>query len=56
MAVEVTHMYPPEQIAGLSGEDAEALRNVPAASAFIRPVNWRPCNRGAAAIASPPGA
>jgi SAM-dependent methyltransferase len=36
VAVEVTHTYPPEQIAGLSGEDAEALRNVPAASAFIR--------------------
>ena len=28
--------YPPEQIAGLSGEDAEALREVPVASAFIR--------------------
>jgi len=36
VAVEVTHTYPPEQIAGLSGEDAEALREVPAASAFIR--------------------
>jgi arsenite methyltransferase len=36
VAVEVTHTYPPEQIAGLSGEDAEALRAVPAASAFIR--------------------
>ena len=34
--VEVTHTYPPEQIAGLSGEDAEALREIPAASAFIR--------------------
>ena len=31
-----THTYPPEQIAGLFGEDAEALREVPAASAFIR--------------------
>ncbi|HYQ84419.1 MAG TPA: arsenite methyltransferase, partial [Rubrobacter sp.] len=36
VAVEVTHTYPPEQTAGLSGEDAEALREVPAASAFIR--------------------
>ena len=36
VAVEVTHTYPPEQIAGVSGEDAEALRTVPAASAFIR--------------------
>ena len=36
VAVEVTHTHPPEQIAGLSGEDAEALRKVPAASAFIR--------------------
>ena len=36
VAVEVTHTYPPEQIAGLTGEDAEALREVPAASAFIR--------------------
>jgi arsenite methyltransferase len=36
VAVEVTHTYPPEQITGLSGEDAEALREVPAASAFIR--------------------
>ena len=39
VAVEVTHTYPPEQIAGLSGEDAEALREVPAASAFIRACN-----------------
>jgi len=36
VAVEVTYTNPPEQIAGLSGEDAEALREVPAASAFIR--------------------
>jgi arsenite methyltransferase len=36
VAVEVTHTYPPEQIAGLSGEDAEALSEVPVASAFIR--------------------
>ena len=36
VAVEVTHKYPPEQIAGLFGEDAEAIREVPAASAFIR--------------------
>jgi SAM-dependent methyltransferase len=36
VTVEVTHTYPPGQIAGLSGEDAEALREVPAASAFIR--------------------
>jgi arsenite methyltransferase len=36
VAVEVTHTYPPEQISGLSGEDAEALREVPTASAFIR--------------------
>jgi arsenite methyltransferase len=36
IAVEVTYTYPPEQIAGLSGEDAEALSEVPAASAFIR--------------------
>jgi arsenite methyltransferase len=36
VAVEVTYTYPPEQIAGLSGDDAEALREVPAASAFIR--------------------
>ena len=34
VAVEVTHTYPPEQIAGL--EDVEALREVPVASAFIR--------------------
>jgi arsenite methyltransferase len=34
VAVEVTYSYPPEQIAGLSG--AEALREVPAAIAFIR--------------------
>jgi 2-polyprenyl-3-methyl-5-hydroxy-6-metoxy-1,4-benzoquinol methylase len=33
---EFLHTYPPEQIAGLSGEDVEALREVPAASAFIR--------------------
>ena len=36
VALEVTHTYPPEQITGLSGEDAEALREVPAATAFIR--------------------
>src|SRR5215204_2429587 len=36
VAVEVSHTYPPEQIAGFSGEDAKALREVPAASAFIR--------------------
>jgi arsenite methyltransferase len=36
VTVKVTHTYPPGQIAGLSGEDAEALREVPAASAFIR--------------------
>jgi arsenite methyltransferase len=36
VAVEVTHTYPPEQIAGVSGEGAQALREVPAASAFIR--------------------
>ena len=36
VAVEVTHTYPPEQIAGQSGEDVEALRAVPVASAFIR--------------------
>ena len=36
VAVEVTHTYPPEQISGLSGESAEALREIPAASAFIR--------------------
>jgi arsenite methyltransferase len=36
VAVEVTHTYPPEQIAGLAGEGVEALRAVPAASAFIR--------------------
>jgi arsenite methyltransferase len=36
VAVEVTHTYPPEQIEGLSGEDGEALREVPAASAFVR--------------------
>src|SRR5215204_726507 len=36
VAVEVSHTYPPEQIAGFSGESAEALREVPAASAFIR--------------------
>src|SRR5215212_8543872 len=36
VAVGVTHMYPPEQIAGISGEGAEALLEVPAASAFIR--------------------
>src|ERR687890_170767 len=36
VAVEVTHTYPPEQIEGLSGEDAGALSEVPAARAFIR--------------------
>jgi len=36
VAVEVTYAYPPEQIAGLSGEEAAALREVPAASAFVR--------------------
>jgi arsenite methyltransferase len=36
VAVEVTHTYPPEQIAALTAEDAEALRAVPVASAFIR--------------------
>lgn len=36
VAVEVTHTYPPEQIAGQSGEDVEALSAVPVASAFIR--------------------
>ena len=36
VAVEVTHTYPPEQIEGLSGENIEALREVPAASAFVR--------------------
>ncbi len=36
VAVEVTHTYPPEQVAGLAGEDVEALRAVPVASAFIR--------------------
>lgn len=36
VAVEVTHIYPPKQIARHSGGDAEALREVPAASAFIR--------------------
>src|SRR5687767_3375150 len=54
VAVEVTHTYPPEQIAGLSGEDAEALREVPAASAFIRARKPEALNRGAAAIAGPP--
>ncbi len=36
VAVEVTHMYPADQISSLSGEEAEALRAVPVASAFIR--------------------
>jgi len=36
IAVEVTHTYPPEQIAELAEEEAEALRAVPVASAFIR--------------------
>jgi hypothetical protein len=36
IAMEVTHTYLPEQIEGLSGEDAEALHEVPAASSFIR--------------------
>ncbi|HEX6711557.1 MAG TPA: arsenite methyltransferase [Rubrobacter sp.] len=36
VAVEVTHTFPPEHIAGLAGEDVEALRAVPVASAFIR--------------------
>jgi hypothetical protein len=36
IAMEVTHTYLPEQIEGLSGEDAEAMREAPAASAFIR--------------------
>ena len=35
VAVEVAHTYPPKQIAGVSGQDAEALRKIPAASAFI---------------------
>ena len=50
VAVEVTHTYPPEQIAGVFGEDAEALREVHAASAFVRarkpeaPQPWRDGN------------
>ncbi len=36
VAVEVTHVYPAEQIPALTDEEAEALRAVPVASAFIR--------------------
>ena len=34
--VEVAHIYPPEQVAGLTAEGVEALRDVPVASASIR--------------------
>ena len=36
VAVEVTHTYPADQMPALTGEDAEALRAVPVASAFVR--------------------
>lgn len=37
ISIEVTHTYPPEQVAGSLGPKAvEALREVPVASAFIR--------------------
>ncbi len=36
VAVEVTHTYHADQIPALSGEEAESLRAVPVASAFIR--------------------
>jgi arsenite methyltransferase len=37
VAVEVTNVYDPEVVEGLAGpEEIEALRNVPAASAFVR--------------------
>jgi hypothetical protein len=35
--VEVTNVYDPEAVEGLTGpEEIEALRKVPAASAFVR--------------------
>ncbi len=37
VSVEITHMYPPEMVAGSLGpESVEALRSVPVASAFVR--------------------
>jgi SAM-dependent methyltransferase len=37
IAVEVTNVYAPEVVEGLAGpEEIEALRRVPAASAFVR--------------------
>ena len=37
VSVEVTNLYDPEAVEGLSGpEEIEALRRVPAASAFVR--------------------
>jgi SAM-dependent methyltransferase len=36
VSVEVTNVYAPEAVEGIVGEEIEALRKVPAASAFIR--------------------
>lgn len=36
VSVEVTNVYAPEAVEGIAGEEIEALREVPAASAFIR--------------------
>jgi SAM-dependent methyltransferase len=36
VAVEVTHVYPADQVPALTDEEAEALRAVPVASAFVR--------------------
>ncbi len=45
VSIEVTHAYPPEQVAGSLGpEGVEALREVPVASAFVRA--RKPAGRG----------
>jgi arsenite methyltransferase len=47
VSVEVTNVYGPEVVEGLGGpEETEALRRVPAASAFVR--GRKPAERGAA--------
>lgn len=36
VSVEVTRVHPPEEVEGLEDDEAEALRRVPVASAFVR--------------------